>query len=195
MPIKRILLTIIAIVTIAIIWLDYSHNVRMPHANTVATAKVKLPLAPDFGFQSIDTGDAHSLQDFKGKTILINFWASWCVPCLYEFPMLVDLATQYPDDLILILLSTDDTKKQAYEFARGFCIRHHLMEAKGDKLFPQLPNLYIAWDEDKRIAQDIFQTIRYPETILITPDLRIEKKIIGALTEEDIEYIQTLIEP
>ena len=50
--------------------------------------------APDFSLRTVD-GKKISLADYKGKAVLINFWATWCAPCKIEMPWLVALRTQY----------------------------------------------------------------------------------------------------
>lgn len=59
-----------------------------------------------------------NLADLKGKPLLINFWATWCPPCLEEIPHLVQLSEQYKKDGLVILgISTDDTPDQVKPFA------------------------------------------------------------------------------
>jgi cytochrome c biogenesis protein CcmG/thiol:disulfide interchange protein DsbE len=58
--------------------------------------------APDFTLQSID-GTSVRLSDFKGKPILINFWATWCVPCREEMPLLQATYEQYREQGLVIL--------------------------------------------------------------------------------------------
>ena len=58
------------------------------------------------------------LSQFKGKPLVINFWASWCGPCLLEAPELVELAAEYQGRVNLIGVSTDDTPEQIREYAR-----------------------------------------------------------------------------
>lgn len=59
-----------------------------------------------------------NLADFKGKPLLINFWATWCPPCLEEIPYFVELVDQYKDDGLVVLgISTDDTADQLKPFA------------------------------------------------------------------------------
>jgi thiol-disulfide isomerase/thioredoxin len=59
-----------------------------------------------------------NLADFKGKPMLINFWATWCPPCLEEIPYFVDLVDEYKDDGLVVLgISTDDTAEQVRPFA------------------------------------------------------------------------------
>jgi cytochrome c biogenesis protein CcmG, thiol:disulfide interchange protein DsbE len=58
--------------------------------------------APDFTLQNID-GTSVRLSDFKGKPILINFWATWCVPCREEMPLLQATYEQYREQGLVIL--------------------------------------------------------------------------------------------
>jgi thiol-disulfide isomerase/thioredoxin len=53
--------------------------------------------APDFTFKDLD-GKKVSLSNFKGKVIIINFWATWCGPCIYEMPALEKLFKKYKKD-------------------------------------------------------------------------------------------------
>ena len=184
---KLVIIASVFILVLGFSYLDYSHNVSFKEQG-----KVKRK-APEFDFAAIDDNRSYKLSDFKGKTILINFWASWCLPCLYEFPMLIDLAARHPDDLVLILLSSDDTKEQAYEFSRGFCVQRGLFNEDNGKLFPENSNIYIAWDENRKITKEMFKTTKYPETIILNSDLTIRKKIIGVIQDEDFEYINNLV--
>ena len=112
-----IVITIIMI-TGGVAWLDYSHsNAFLENTKNVQTLSKP---APNFMFKQVDRDVTHQLSDFNGKMVLINFWASWCVPCLHEYPLLVKLASEHPDDLVLILLSSDKGPEQAYEFSHRF---------------------------------------------------------------------------
>ena len=76
--------------------------------------------APDFALEDL-TGKKVSLADYKGKAVLINFWATWCAPCKIETPWLVELRNQYAAQGFEILglsaddLDKDDAKKLADE--------------------------------------------------------------------------------
>jgi thiol-disulfide isomerase/thioredoxin len=79
---------------------------------TAAAAKFALLLkgkpAPAFALEDLD-GRKVSLSSYKGKGVLINFWATWCAPCKIETPWLVELRNQYAGQGFEILgLSTDD---------------------------------------------------------------------------------------
>jgi peroxiredoxin len=64
--------------------------------------------APEFSLRTVE-GKKLSLSDYKGKAVLINFWATWCAPCKIEMPWLVDLRTQYaPQGFEILGVSEDD---------------------------------------------------------------------------------------
>ena len=133
--------------------------------------------APDFTFTT-PGGKAHKLSDFKGKLIVLNFWASWCPPCIKEFPHFVKLATDYKDDVIFIALSSDIDEAAMQKF---------LQKIKGEPAINlDQNNIYIALDS-KNVTKEIFQTYTLPETILIDKNQIMRQKIIGAdWTYEDL---------
>ena len=65
-------------------------------------------------------GRAHTLGDFAGKTLLVNFWASWCIPCRAEMPALDRLAAQENDDDFLVLPINLDLGAGGLDKARAF---------------------------------------------------------------------------
>ena len=64
-------------------------------------------VAPPLSGTTID-GRTVSLSDFRGKPVIVNFWASWCGPCLREFPVLKDAEVQHPGLVILGVVYQDD---------------------------------------------------------------------------------------
>jgi thiol-disulfide isomerase/thioredoxin len=68
--------------------------------------------APDFKLSTLD-GKPLSLAGSRGKVILLNFWATWCGPCLAEIPDLIELQTKYKDHLQIIGLTVDDENPAA----------------------------------------------------------------------------------
>ncbi len=68
------------------------------------------------------------LADFRGRPILINFWATWCSPCRFEIPELVELSGKYRDrGLVVLGISTDDTPEQLRQFADEFKITYPIL--------------------------------------------------------------------
>jgi peroxiredoxin len=69
-------------------------------------------IAPDFQLKSLD-GKTVKLSDFRGRPVLLNFWATYCAPCRVEMPWLVDLHKQYhPQGLEMLGVSIDDIAEQ-----------------------------------------------------------------------------------
>jgi len=81
----------------------------MPPAGKAMTADEALTLK----FDSLDGPGSHTLADFKGKTVLVNYWATWCQPCRQEIPLLVKLQAQYAaQGLQVVGIATDETSEK-----------------------------------------------------------------------------------
>jgi thiol-disulfide isomerase/thioredoxin len=76
-------------------------------------------------------GNDVTLSSFKGKVILVNFWATWCGPCKIEIPHLVELQEQYKDDLVILGVSVDDTAEKMKPYADQLKINYPLLVGLG----------------------------------------------------------------
>jgi thiol-disulfide isomerase/thioredoxin len=85
--------------------------------------------APDFELKDVSTGKSVKLSDYKGKAVLLNFWATWCPPCKVEIPWFVDLQKQYgPDGLAVLSIAEDDSSQQEIsKFAQGMGINYPVL--------------------------------------------------------------------
>src|ERR1700690_3944276 len=109
--------------------------------------------APDFALQSLDGKTVH-LSDFRGKGVLLNFWATWCQPCKIEMPWFAELQKQYgPQGLQVIGVAMDDASpKEIGEFAQKMSVNYPVLvgkDAVGDQYggIPYLPStFYISRD-------------------------------------------------
>ena len=79
-------------------------------------------------------GKEVNLQDYKGRPLLINFWATWCAPCKYEIPILVALADKYRDQNFVVLgISTDDVADDDLrKFIADYKINYPVLLALGN---------------------------------------------------------------
>ncbi|MBE0635152.1 TlpA family protein disulfide reductase [Candidatus Bipolaricaulota bacterium] len=71
--------------------------------------------APDFRLASLDHEDV-SLSDFRGKIVILDFWASWCGPCKSTMPGLEDLARTLASDVVLLGVSLDRSEANAADY-------------------------------------------------------------------------------
>jgi len=62
------------------------------------------------------SGKSHSLEEFKGKTIFINFWATWCPPCVAEMPDIQNLYDEVGNEVAFVMISLDDEPQKAINF-------------------------------------------------------------------------------
>lgn len=129
------------------------------------------------GFNFKDTkGKVHSLDDYKGKWVLVNFWATWCPPCLEEMPALQQLHETRKDLVILGIAMEYQDKEYVKQFA--------------DDLLVTFPIVL----GDNRIAAQIGKIPGLPTTYLYNPDGRVVAQNVGALTREAVErYIDSKV--
>jgi peroxiredoxin len=72
--------------------------------------------APDFTLETVD-GEKTSLKELKGKKVVINFWATWCGPCVEEMPYFQDIATTWQgDDLVIIAINVEESTSTVKAF-------------------------------------------------------------------------------
>lgn len=154
-------------------WLDFSNSRgQAPMAEPIPKQAAKSAAkVPDFDFTTLD-GQVKSISGLQGKTVVLNFWASWCAPCVKEFPYFLRLAEEFPDDVVFVGLSSDHDMSAMNRFLSKMSYAHpKQMEGR---------NILIALDEGGKITRDQFQTYRLPETIIIDPKGRMKTKFIGA---------------
>ncbi len=129
-------------------------------------------VAPDF---VIHNGDKTvSLKQYRGKIVVLNFWASWCPPCLEEFPSLMQLQKEMPN--IVVVAVSFDTDPQAY---RQFLIDNHIQ------------GIVTAVDPSQKTNLS-FGTRRPPESYIIDRKGIIRRKVIGPINWTDPEMVNFL---
>jgi cytochrome c biogenesis protein CcmG, thiol:disulfide interchange protein DsbE len=118
-------------------------------------------------------GAPHALEDYRGKPVLLNFWATWCVPCAAEMPLLNEMQKQYQGKVVFIAASIDDEdmKPQIEAF-----IKKHQGEALTVMMGATLDSL-----DDFGVNQGM------PGTVFIDAEGKIVDRITGALKRPDLE--------
>ena len=116
-----------------------------------------------------------------GGYLLLNFWATWCAPCVVEFPEIIRFAEAH-EDISLVLISGDQDAEDIHDFttAQPQDIQDALLKN---------PRLHMVHDATGDITRNIFQTFKLPETYIINDKGQITAKIGGPLTAAGYEYI------
>ena len=132
--------------------------------------------APGFTITA-DNGQTVSLPGFKGKLLVLNFWASWCAPCVQEEPSLSQFAQQFADKGVVVLAVSVDREQRAYSaFLQKY--RPQFLTARDNKL------------------HENFGTFMYPETYFIDANGKVLKKIAEAADFSDpqlVQYVNSLL--
>lgn len=134
--------------------------------------------APDFSINA-DNGRAVTPANFGGKVLLLNFWATWCAPCVNEMPSLNQLQSRFRDRGLVVLGVSVDKDEAAY---RQFVNRFRL-------------SFLTARDPEQKINND-YGTVQFPETYIINAQGRVIDKIIGEAnwTEDKmVNHVQSLL--
>jgi thiol-disulfide isomerase/thioredoxin len=120
-------------------------------------------------------GTPHTLEDYRGKPVLLNFWATWCVPCASEMPLLNEKQKQYQGKIVFIAASIDDEdmKPQVEAF-----IKKHQGEALTAMMGATLDSL-----DDFGVNQGM------PGTVFIDAEGKILERRTGALKRADLEQV------
>ncbi|PVW12818.1 thioredoxin [Marixanthomonas spongiae] len=92
-------------------------------------------------------GNTRSLEEFKGKVIFLNFWATWCPPCIAEMPSIDSLHEEMGDEVAFVLLSFDDDfeKAKAFDKRKGYNLPIYAPASNLPQMFQSsaLPTTYV----------------------------------------------------
>lgn len=144
--------------------------------------KMELEGVPAFKAKALD-GNLVSSKDFSNQVIILNFWASWCAPCLEEFPSLIKAVERLNGKVKLLAISQDSELDDIKSFL---------------KAYPGLennPNILVLTDFDHSIAQ-MFKADRLPESYIFGKDGKLKKKIVGTIdwsTKDAEKYMDGLL--
>ncbi len=117
----------------------------------------------DFTLKDVNGADVH-LADFKGRPMLLNFWATWCTPCKAEIPWFVEFAETYePQHLAVIGVSVDDAPAEIKGFAETYKINYPLLVGRDHQ------------DVAKAFGAQEF----IPVSWLIRPDGSVQSQVTG----------------
>ena len=199
---KKNLYLIIALMTIALSYLSYQQykinkeleewkgyykSVSISYLQSIIEPpELKAPTIEEMDINLVDfdinllqfedlEGSQFSLRDFKGKTLFINYWATWCNPCLAEMPSMVELYNQFKDnqDIVFLFLSKEDRNT----------IIDYLPK---DETLAQLPLYNIITDDE------LFSTRGIPTTFIVDSFGEVKVKDVGSAIWNDQSVVDFL---
>ncbi|MDI1336937.1 MAG: redoxin domain-containing protein, partial [Lacunisphaera sp.] len=136
-------------------------------------------VAPDFVMKDLAGKDV-KLSDFKGKVVILDFWATWCGPCIGSFPHTAKIAAQYKDQDVVVLASCTSDTRAAFE---------KWVPANQEKyaaiLFAADPNERGSATFDKRASSALYGVVGIPTQFVIGRDGKIVATIVGNGGEGD----------
>ena len=135
--------------------------------------------APDFTLELFESEEQLSLNDLRGKGVVVNFWASWCFPCREEMPALEQAWQKYKDKGVVFVGINiwNENLSEAKDFLKNFSVTY--------------PN---GVDLSGQIVQD-YNVQGVPTTWFISPDGVVMKKVMGPLKLEELDQAISNILP
>lgn len=119
----------------------------------------------DWSVQTLN-GETMTFSDFKGKVVFVNFWATWCKPCIVEMPSIQNLYENFDSEEVVFLVISDEDKKTVRNFVQ-----------EKEYSFP----VYL----QKSKRPDVFKTRGIPATFIVSPEGRVVFKHVGGANWDD----------
>lgn len=124
---------------------------------------------PDFTLEDLD-GNAHQLSDYKGKAVVINFWGTFCPPCVKEMPEFERQFAKWKDEgLEILAINLSEDTLTVNNFVRNFDLNYPILR-----------------DVNRKTERE-YGLRSYPTTFFVKPDGKIMEIKVGGMTEKDID--------
>lgn len=138
------------------------------------------------GVPSIEAADLlgkpFDLAKVTTPVVIVNFWASWCGPCVEEFPSMLKLIEAMPGKVTIVAISMDDDEKDLRAFTKLFKVPR--------------PGFEVLWDRGGKVKAT-YAVGKLPESYIVGPDRKLIRKVLGIenwATENAISYFKSLAE-
>ena len=137
--------------------------------STAEAAGVTAQIAPDFTFTDLVTGKTTKLSDLRDKPVYLNFWATWCPPCVKELPHIQSKYEQYKDRIHFLAISVDSEQDAPAQF----------ISSKGY-------TFTVGYGNEREISR-AYNIEAIPASYIIGTDGTIKAQIVGSMDEADLE--------
>ena len=137
--------------------------------STAEAAGVTAQIAPDFTFTDLVTGKTTKLSDLRDKPVYLNFWATWCPPCVRELPHIQAKYEQYKDRIHFLAISVDSEQEAPAQF----------ISSKGY-------TFTVGYGNEREISR-AYNIEAIPASYIIGTDGTIKAQLVGSMDEADLE--------
>ena len=145
------------------------------HRLTLARATAAV-LAALFAVSAVSAAEPIDLDKYQGKVVILDFWASWCVPCRRSFPWLNAMHSKYTDEgLVIIGVNLDNEPAEAKQFLHEFP-----------------PKFNIVYDVDEKLARE-FDVVAMPSSYVIARDGTVHARHLGFKIKRQDEYEAAIV--
>ena len=168
---RNAVVLLVVVAAVALMLYAGRHMAKSPgYSPAKVTGDARGSIAPDFELKSLE-GKTVRLSDYKGKAVLLNFWATWCGPCKIEMPWFVELQKQYAAQGLEVLgVAMDDSGEETIaKFAREMGVNYPILVGK----------------EAVGEAYGVVQFL--PTTIYINRQGRVVERVFGLVSHSEIE--------
>ncbi len=174
---KKILL--VAVILAALVLLTRWADRNFPAPNRPAASEAaSAAAAPEVTMKDLQGRDV-SLADYKGKVVLVNFWATWCAPCRIEIPWFIEFQQKYgPRGFTVLGVAMDDEGKSVVEP----WVQKERFDANGQQAAINYPILL----GSDAVADKFGGLIGFPTSILFSRDGKQVKKIVGLVNHDQL---------
>jgi cytochrome c biogenesis protein CcmG, thiol:disulfide interchange protein DsbE len=134
---------------------------------------------PALDFSVKDGDRTVKLSELRGKVVVLNFWATWCPPCVEEIPSLIAMQKRMPERITVFAVSLDEDAAAYQKFIRDYGM---------------VPTLLTVRDADQK-SNALYGTFKFPETYVIDEEGILRRKFIGPVEwtkPEIMEYLSKL---
>ena len=178
---KTILILAAVIAATVIVYLaDKATRVHTSAAGRPIVLKAGDP-APDVSVKDLSDHDV-KLSDYKGKVVLVNFWATWCDPCRMEIPWLIELQNKYSAKGFTVLgVAMDEEGKPV--------VAPFVAKERYDVAGQKLPMNYPIVVGGEAAAEKFGGLLGYPTSVLISRDGKQIKRVTGVINQEEMSKL------
>lgn len=176
---RQVLVTIAVLAVAALLGLAARQYIAAPAAGTLPSGSTQALFAASFPDAA---GRQQPLEQWRGKIIVLNFWATWCPPCREEMPELSQLQRQYRDQGVMVVGISTETLPQIRDFAQTMQVGYPLLA--GDM---QAMELSTSLGNDKSVL---------PYTVLIDANGQVAETYFGRISKSLLEQkLQSMLAP